>query len=103
VVLNLVRNAVDACGEQGRVRVRLAQTEKGAEVHVEDTGPGLSVTARERLFEPFFTTKPSGTGLGLAISQSIVQAHGGNLEAAAGSGPGAHFTVWLPATLPGRV
>ncbi|MCY1079182.1 sensor histidine kinase [Archangium lansingense] len=102
VVLNLVRNAVDACGEQGRVRVRLAQTETGAELHVEDTGPGLSATARERLFEPFFTTKPSGTGLGLAISQSIVQAHGGNLEAAAGTGPGAHFTVWLPATLPGR-
>jgi two-component system, NtrC family, sensor kinase len=102
VVLNLVRNAVEACGEEGRVRVRLTQTEKGAELHVEDTGPGLSVTARERLFEPFFTTKPSGTGLGLAISQSIVQAHGGNLEAAAGTGPGAHFTVWLPPTLPGR-
>ena len=102
VVLNLVLNAVDACGDEGRVRVRLVQTEKGAEVHVEDTGPGLSVTARERLFEPFFTTKPSGTGLGLAISQRIVQAHGGSLEAAAGTGPGAHFTVWLPATLPGR-
>jgi signal transduction histidine kinase len=102
VVLNLVLNAVDACGDEGRVRVRLVQTETGAEVHVEDTGPGLSLTARERLFEPFFTTKPSGTGLGLAISQSIVQAHGGNLEAAAGTGPGAHFTVWLPATSPGR-
>ncbi len=102
VVLNLIRNAVDACGGKGRVRVRLAQTEKGAELHVEDTGPGLSATARERLFEPFFTTKPSGTGLGLAISQSIVQAHGGNLEAAVGTGPGAHFTVWLPATQQGR-
>jgi signal transduction histidine kinase len=102
VVLNLVLNAVDACGDEGRVRVRLMQTEKGAEVHVEDTGPGLSVTARERLFEPFFTTKPSGTGLGLAISQSIVQAHGGSLEAAPGMGPGAHFTMWLPATSPER-
>ncbi len=102
VVLNLVLNAVDACGDEGRVRVRLRQTEKGAEVHVEDTGPGLSVTARERLFEPFFTTKPSGTGLGLAISQSIVQAHGGSLEAAPGMGPGAHFTMWLPATSPER-
>ncbi|OJH38559.1 sensor histidine kinase [Cystobacter ferrugineus] len=102
VVLNLVRNAVEACGEKGRVRVLLAQTERGAELHVEDTGPGLSATARERLFEPFFTTKSSGTGLGLAISQGIVQAHGGNLEVAAGLGPGAHFTVWLPAVSPGR-
>ncbi|XXF75216.1 HAMP domain-containing sensor histidine kinase [Myxococcaceae bacterium GXIMD 01537] len=102
VILNLVRNAVEACGERGRVRVLLAQLEEGATLHVEDTGPGLSAMARERLFEPFFTTKPFGTGLGLAISQSIVHAHGGNLEIADGPGPGAQVSVWLPAVLPGR-
>jgi len=93
---------VEASRDGGRVRVRLVQGDSGAEVHVEDSGPGLSAMARERLFEPFFTTKPSGTGLGLAVSQRIVQAHGGSLEAPQVEGAGAHFILRLPSSPPGR-
>jgi len=103
VLLNLVKNAAEASGPGGRVGVGLeAEADGGARVTVDDTGPGLSAEARDRLFEPFFTTKESGTGMGLAVSQGIVHAHGGALEAGASPTGGARFTVRLPAAPPGR-
>ena len=104
VVLNLVKNAAEAAGPEGRVSVRLGASERGAELHVVDDGPGLTPRARERLFEPFFTTKSQGTGLGLAVCQGIVRAHGGDIEVETSPPPGAHFIVRLPASpAPGRV
>jgi two-component system NtrC family sensor kinase len=104
VVLNLVKNGVEAAGPGGKVRVGLAQAAGGAAVvQVSDTGTGLPAEASQRLFEPFFTTKPSGTGLGLAVSLGIVQAHGGTLEADSPAGGGARFTIRLPASPPGKV
>ncbi len=99
VVLNLVRNALEAVEgrAQGRVRVAVRRTEGWqAEVSVEDNGPGLGGRDVERLFEAFYTTKAEGVGLGLAISRSIVEAHGGRLEAASAPGGGARFTFRLP-------
>jgi signal transduction histidine kinase len=104
VVLNLVKNGVEASGPGGRVQVGLAQAaDGGAELQVSDSGPGLPVEAAHRLFEPFFTTKPAGTGLGLAISLGIVQAHGGTLQAESSASGGARFVIHLPAAPPGKV
>ena len=97
VLVNLVRNAVDAAGAGGRVEVHIGRRDGSVELSVIDSGPGISAVARARLFEPFFTTKPRGTGLGLAVSQAIARAHGGSIDAGAAPGGGACFTLRLPA------
>jgi signal transduction histidine kinase len=96
VLVNLVRNAVEAAGAGGRVEVRLVERDGAAEVAVEDSGPGIPPERRDRLFEPFFTTKPRGTGLGLAVSRAIARAHGGDLAAGAAAEGGARFALRLP-------
>jgi nitrogen fixation/metabolism regulation signal transduction histidine kinase len=79
VIINLLRNAVDASLETGGA-VAVSWKRHGArlEVSVEDEGPGLANTAN--LFVPFFTTKPGGSGIGLVLSRQIAEAHGGSLE-----------------------
>ena len=83
VVLNLVRNAVEAMGEvpPGRryLTLRTCVAEGKAVVEVRDTGSGLPREMQNRIFEPFFTTKSAGMGMGLPICRSIVEAHGGAL------------------------
>jgi signal transduction histidine kinase len=96
VLVNLVRNAAEAAGAGGRVRVDVGACDGRAEVSVADSGPGIPPESRARLFEPFFTTKPRGTGLGLAVSRAIARAHGGELAAEAPEGGGARFALRLP-------
>lgn len=110
VILNLVRNAVDAIGDSEGVRtitVAASAIQDVVEITVQDTGPGLAPDVLGQLLHPFFTTKPDGLGLGLPISQSIVEAHGGRLWATANPGPGVAFHFTLPiaagASLPDRV
>jgi two-component system sensor kinase FixL len=101
VILNLIRNALDAMLEGARgdvIEIDTAAVDGAVEIRVRDSGPGLSPAALERLFEPFFTTKPQGIGLGLSICKSIITAHGGQLTAEAAPGGGAQFRVRLPAT-----
>lgn len=101
VVLNLVRNGVEAMDEippEHRL-LELQSFREGdmAALEVRNTGPGLSREMLNRIFDPFFTTKPSGMGMGLAISKSIIEAHGGTLVGLPNeSGGGLRFRFTLP-------
>jgi signal transduction histidine kinase len=101
VVLNLVRNAVEAMSSN-TVRARVLQVTSeaseagGVKIGIKDSGPGIDPESADRIFEPFFTTKPMGMGMGLPICRSIVESHGGQLSAAAGSPYGAAFQIILP-------
>ena len=81
-LLNLLINAMDACGEEGTVTVRYAASGKSrVKIRIEDTGPGLPADVIDKVFDPFFTTKDHGTGLGLAIVNRVAEAHDGTIEA----------------------
>ncbi len=99
VLLNLVRNAVEAmqeaAGRPRKLTLRSRQDEEFVIVSVEDTGPGVPADVLKRLFDPYFTTKPSGIGLGLSISRSIVEDHGGRITAQT-SDAGTTFVFQLP-------
>jgi nitrogen fixation/metabolism regulation signal transduction histidine kinase len=77
LVINLVKNAVDAAGPAGDVAVRWSANSNTLRLEVLDSGPGLSGT--DNLFVPFFTTKPGGTGIGLVLCRQIAEAHDGTL------------------------
>lgn len=99
VLVNLLRNAMEASPEGTVELVGRRADDLGYEFLVLDRGPGLSPEARQRLFEPFFTTRAQGTGLGLAVSYGLVAAHGGALEAHERSGGGTEMLVRLPGAL----
>ncbi|MGH0029069.1 MAG: ATP-binding protein [Myxococcota bacterium] len=98
VFLNLIVNAVQAVGESGHIQMRTRHEGDHVVVRIEDDGPGMTASDREKLFDPFFTTKPvgEGTGLGLTVSYEIVQGHGGTIAAESEPGAGAVFEVRLP-------
>lgn len=99
VILNLVRNAIEAMQTTpptSRV-LRIVSCRLGGdrlEVGVEDTGPGIAEP--ERIFEAFYTTKEDGLGMGLAICRSIIEAHGGRIEARPNAGRGSLVGFTLP-------
>jgi signal transduction histidine kinase len=95
-------NAVEAMsGMSEGLRELLISTAKtdseGVLVAVEDSGPGLATEDLERTFEAFYTTKPDGLGMGLSICRSIIEAHGGQMWAAANVPQGAVFQFTIPA------
>nr|MBO2487853.1 hypothetical protein [Gammaproteobacteria bacterium] len=102
VILNLVRNSIDAMQgvpesrRQLTLRTRI-DAEGDVEFMVADRGPGIDPAVAAELFNPFFTTKPGGMGLGLSISRSIIRAHGGKLWCSPNPGGGARFFFTLPA------
>jgi len=102
VVLNLITNALDAMADTPAERRELIVTSwrEPAEVvvSVRDRGEGVAADAAERIFDPFFTTKASGMGMGLAICRSIVEAHGGTLQARRPEQGGSEFVFRLPLT-----
>ncbi|MGH6908694.1 MAG: PAS domain-containing sensor histidine kinase [Phenylobacterium sp.] len=98
VVVNLIRNAMDAMDETPRrdLAITVARGEPGmALVSVADTGPGVSPEIEAELFRPFITTKAEGMGVGLSISRTIVESHGGRIWAEPTPGGGATFRFSL--------
>jgi len=93
VLLNLLRNAIEATEPGGTVAVDVAQRDRIACLDVVDEGPGVPSGAP--IFEPFFTTKEQGTGLGLAIVHRIVSDHGGAVEVTSAD-RGTRFSIWIP-------
>jgi signal transduction histidine kinase len=109
VVLNLLMNGLDAMRDSGAgertlvLRTFRAGPAKvggpaGVVVAVEDSGVGIDEADLEHVFHAFYTTKPDGLGMGLAIARSIVEAHGGQLEARNNPEGGATFSFTLPTT-----
>jgi signal transduction histidine kinase len=99
---NLIVNALDAMGTEGRLTLRTSSDGECAVVEICDTGPGIPDELRARVFEPFFTTKPVGQGTGLGLDMSwriVVKRHGGDLRLASKPGD-TRFTVVLPLTEP---
>ena len=94
---NLVKNAVAAVGNSGKLILNLQKDEKHVILEISDTGPGLP-DPPDRVFEPYFTTKPTGTGLGLPIARKIVEDHRGSLTAGNRPEGGARFRLTLPTT-----
>jgi two-component system NtrC family sensor kinase len=103
-LMNLISNAIDAIDGEGEIGVSSGAAGNMYRLVVQDTGSGIDPKVRDRIFEPFFTTKPIGvgTGLGLSIAYSIVQKHGGTLDAEDAPGGGTRMVLQIPLSAEAR-
>lgn len=101
VLVNLIKNAMQAMVKGGTLTLESGGTPKAAWVSVADTGVGIPEEQLQHIFEPYFTTKQKGTGLGLMIVQRIMRDHGGRIELESRVGKGTVFKLWLP--VPGQL
>lgn len=100
VLLNVLENALKACGADGTITVSSRRTDDDVEFLVADTGEGMSDEVAARVFEPFFSrSKSGGTGLGMLIVRNIVEAHGGTLSLSSRRGTGTEVRVRIPASV----
>jgi len=102
VLLNLIRNAVEAMGKSPRSELLITTTRSDdgfIEIGIADTGPGLPGEVRDKLFKPFVTTKIEGMGIGLSICHAIVEAHGGRIWEAQNPGGGTAFYFTVPTSV----
>ena len=105
VLINLLNNAEQAMGEQGkdgRLRIQTRAVDGRIEARITDSGPGIGPDAQRHIFEPFFTTKKEGkgTGLGLSMCYGIMQEHGGGIRFESEPGHGATFILDFPVAAP---
>jgi two-component system nitrogen regulation sensor histidine kinase NtrY len=93
VLINLVKNAMEAVRGQTTRSITLAvvKTNKGVEISVEDTGTGISGEDMDSIFMPFFSTKERGTGVGLSFSQHVMRLHGGQIRVSSKTDKGSVF------------
>jgi len=100
VFTNILRNALEAVEEEGKISVSLSLLEEGEkrkiEVKISDNGCGIPEEDWENIFEPFYTTKPSGFGLGLSNARKIVELHKGSIRVVKKRGRGTSFEILLP-------
>jgi two-component system NtrC family sensor kinase len=102
VFLNLLSNATQAIGYNGRITITTQRSgNKAIKVIITDTGSGIASENLTKVFDPFFTTKPQGqgTGLGLSISHGIIQKLGGQITVTSELNKGTTFTIILPCQL----
>jgi signal transduction histidine kinase len=98
IMLNLLKNAREAVGENGNVYITAdSRRDYAVEISVRDDGPGIPPDKIERVFEAYYTTKEHGTGLGLAIVKHNAELYGGTVRVESGLGKGAAFTLVFPA------
>ncbi|HYS44703.1 MAG TPA: ATP-binding protein, partial [Geobacteraceae bacterium] len=95
-LLNLVKNALEAMPNGGRIRIATEAGEETATITIIDNGPGIEACDLPLIFEPFFTRKGAGTGLGLSITQRIIEEHHGRLAVESEMGHGTTFVIQLP-------
>lgn len=101
VLLNLLKNADEACREVAapRIEIGVELSEKQVQIHVRDNGMGISPAALERIFIPFYTTKQQGSGIGLALCRQIMLNHRGSISVQSTPGQGACFTLHFPKSI----
>ena len=97
VILNLIKNALEAMEQPGSLSVASRTSPGNILVHIADTGPGVPPDVMAKIFQPFFSTKPRGSGLGLAISQQIMAAHQGEIYIDSEPGKGTQVTLTFKA------
>jgi len=95
VFMNLFINSIQAMKHNGKIYVTYQPCDRGLEIHIKDTGPGIPKEISSRIFQPFFTTKAEGSGLGLPTAYKIILAHHGEIKLV-DSNKGAHFIIVLP-------
>lgn len=96
ILLNLMKNSVEAMKEGGILTVESRLDDKAVHIHVRDTGEGISPQYLVRIFDPFFSLKEEGTGLGLPISRRMVENHGGEMQIFSKVGQGTEIVISLP-------
>lgn len=96
ILLNVLQNAVEACGDAGTVRIVGRSVLGAVHLSVKDDGGGIEASELRRVFEPLYSTKPDGVGLGLSLSRHLVQANSGDLRLVSEKGEGTTATVVLP-------
>lgn len=96
VLVNLVKNAMQAMARGGTLTVQTGAGSEAVWVSISDTGGGIPEEKLNRIFEPFFTTKKKGSGLGLMIVQRIIRDHAGRIDVESKPRQGTTFRVWLP-------
>lgn len=96
VFVNVIKNALEAIAENGKISITLSSNKNDAVVSIQDNGSGISEEDRNKIFVPNFSTKSSGTGLGLAISKKVIEAHNGSIDYVSDTKKGSTFTICLP-------
>lgn len=96
VLVNLMKNAMQAMTQGGRLTLQTGTSTGGVWVAISDTGPGIPQEMLNRIFEPFYTTKAKGSGLGLMIVQRIVREHNGRIDLESRANEGTTFRLWFP-------
>ena len=96
MILNLVLNAADATGGQGKIDLRVRHKDGQVILEMHDNGPGVPDEARDAIFDPFFSSKTNGLGLGLLSVRAFAEVHGGSVEVKPSDLGGACIRVTLP-------